>query len=79
MEKTMRAIGFKKALPIAAENSLFEFEKQIPEVLSRDLLVKVEAISVNPVDKFTRKAQEEELSEPKVIGYDAVGTVVKTG
>ncbi|WP_318639684.1 zinc-binding dehydrogenase [Fructilactobacillus sanfranciscensis] len=42
-------------------------------------MVKVEAVSVNPVDVFTRRGQKKQLAEPKVIGYDAYGNVVETG
>ncbi|NDR70013.1 alcohol dehydrogenase catalytic domain-containing protein [Fructilactobacillus sanfranciscensis] len=42
-------------------------------------IVKVEAVSVNPVDVFTRRGQKKQLAEPKVIGYDAYGNVVETG
>ncbi|MBT8295660.1 MAG: zinc-binding alcohol dehydrogenase family protein [Gramella sp.] len=77
----MKAIGFKKSLPITDENSLFEFETQIPEPGANDILVKIKAISVNPVDYKVRQsaAKEESLNEPKIIGWDASGIVEKIG
>ena len=52
----MKAIGFKKSLPIDESQSLFEFETKKPEPKNRDLLVKIKAISVNPVDYKVRQS-----------------------
>ncbi len=77
----MKAIGFKESLPIEATDSflLFDIDKPNPE--GYDLLVKVSAISVNPVDYKIRQtaAKGEILGEPKIIGWDAVGTVEAVG
>lgn len=77
----MKAIGFQTSLPISENNSFIEFEKQITQPQGHDLLVKVEAISVNPVDYKVRltslKSQTQE--HPKIIGWDAVGTVEAVG
>jgi NADPH:quinone reductase len=51
-----------------------ELPKPTPE--GHDLLVKVEAVSVNPVDTKQRKAGSE---KPRVLGWDAAGTVVAAG
>lgn len=75
----MKAIGFKKYLPITAEESLIEFEVAKPIAKGHDLLVKVEAVSVNPVDVGVRKASHRILKEPKIIGWDAVGVVESVG
>lgn len=77
----MKAIGFKKSLSINEEESFITFEKEIPSPQGKDLLVKVTAISVNPVDYKVRQssAKEKVLDEPKVIGWDAVGIVEETG
>lgn len=47
--------------------------------LGRDLLVKVEAIAVNPVDYKIRTNVPSADDSYKVIGWDAVGEVVGTG
>jgi NADPH2:quinone reductase len=77
----MKAIGFKQSLPITDANSFiaFETEKQSPKGF--DLLVKIAAISVNPVDFKIRKnaAKDVVLETPKIIGWDAVGTVEAVG
>lgn len=77
----MKAIGFKTSLPIAEENSFFEFETEIPKPGPHDLLVKIKAIAVNPVDYKIRQnsAKNTELTTPKIIGWDAVGTVEAVG
>lgn len=79
--KTMRAVGFNKSLHIEHENSLIDFETDIPEPGKRDLLIKIMAIAVNPVDYKVRQsaAKDSELDEPKVIGWDAAGIVERVG
>ncbi|MEH3115279.1 zinc-binding alcohol dehydrogenase family protein [Pedobacter terrae] len=77
----MKAIGFKTSLPINENESFIEFEMPVPEPKGRDLLVKVKAISINPVDFKIRQnsAKNTVLEIPKVIGWDAVGTVEAVG
>lgn len=77
----MKAIGFKQSLPISDPNSFIEFETEKPSPTGHDILVKVAANSVNPVDFKIRQtaAQKEVLETPKVIGWDAVGTVEAIG
>jgi NADPH2:quinone reductase len=77
----MKAIGFKTSLPISAEESFIEFETAIPQPSGRDILVKINAISVNPVDYKIRQnsAKDTVLETPKVIGWDATGTVEAVG
>lgn len=77
----MKAIGFTQSLPISAPNSFIEFETDIPVPTRYDLLVKVAATAVNPVDYKIRQtaAQDTALDSPKIIGWDAVGTVTAVG
>ena len=75
----MKAVGYLKAQSIEQNNSLLDIELPIPEAKGRDLLIKVKAISVNPVDTKIRAAVNSEDGEYKVIGWDAVGEVVDTG
>lgn len=77
----MKAIGFKTSLPINESESFIMFETPVPEPKGRDLLVKIKAISVNPVDFKIRQnsAKDTVLETPKVIGWDAVGTVEAVG
>src|SRR5699024_6566496 len=59
--------------------SFTEFEKTKENPTGRDLLVKIEGISINPVDIATRKKISEELSDPKILGYDGYGVVDEVG
>ena len=77
----MKAIGFKKSLPITEDLSFIAFEAKKPIAEGYDLLVKIAATSVNPVDYKIRAiaATEVILETPKIIGWDAAGTVVAVG
>lgn len=77
----MKAIGFKKSLPITEKESFIEFEIEKPSPTGLDILVKIAAISVNPVDFKIRQnaAKDIELETPRIIGWDAVGTVEAVG
>ena len=56
--------------------SLKDIELPRPTASGRDLLVRVEAVSVNPVDTKQRKAGS---PTPRVLGWDAAGTVEAVG
>lgn len=75
----MKAFGFKKYFPIEDENSFIEFEADEPNLQASDVLVKIEAIAINPVDIVLRKQTTKELIEPRIVGFDGVGRVVKQG
>jgi NADPH2:quinone reductase len=77
----MKAIGFKTSLPILDKDSFIEFETTKPLPTGRDLLVKIAAVSVNPVDFKIRQnsAKDTVLASPKIIGWDAVGVVEAVG
>jgi zinc-binding alcohol dehydrogenase family protein len=76
----MKAVGFTRSLPIDDPQSLFELEAERPSPGPRDLLVRVRAVSVNPVDTKQRKAARDgALPAPKILGYDASGVVEAVG
>lgn len=75
---TMRAVGYRKSLPISDEASLVDLELPVPEPGPHDLLVKVEAVAVNPVDYKIRQSGDPE-GGARVLGWDAAGTVVAVG
>ena len=56
--------------------SLNDIELPRPSPTGHDLLVRVEAVSVNPVDTKQRKAGS---PTPRVLGWDAAGTVEAVG
>ena len=74
----MKAIGYIKSLPISDPESLTDIELPQPIATGRDVLVKVKAIAVNPVDYKVRQRVSPE-DDYKVIGWDAVGEVVAAG
>ena len=75
----MKAVGLKKYLPINDSEALKDIEIPVPEPRDRDLLVKVEAVSVNPVDTKIRAPKPEIEKEPRILGWDAAGIVEAAG
>jgi NADPH2:quinone reductase len=75
----MKAVALTHYLPIDDPNSLLDVELPQPVPGTHDLLVRVEAVSVNPVDTKVRSPKPQVELEPKVLGYDAAGTVEAIG
>ncbi len=75
----MKAIGFYQYLPVEDPESLVEVEVPTPEPGDKDLLVRVKAVSVNPVDVKIRSRLETVETEPKIIGWDVAGVVERVG
>jgi NADPH2:quinone reductase len=75
----MKAVGYKKSLPIDDAESLIDFETAKPQPKGRDILVAVRAISANPVDYKVRKRAAPPEGETKILGYDAAGIVEAVG
>lgn len=74
----MRAIVFTDpTLPLSDIHSLYEIELAKPQPQPRDLLVKIAAIAVNPVD--TKMRQRETPKTPGILGWDACGVVESVG
>ena len=57
-------------------DSLVDADIPVPSPSGRDLLVRVEAVSVNPVDYKQRQMGS---PQPRVLGWDAAGTVEAVG
>lgn len=79
MGAKMVAVGYAASLPIAQERSLFEFETAVPQPGARDLLVRVRAVSVNPVDVKVRMRKAGTETQPVILGWDAAGVVEAVG
>jgi NADPH:quinone reductase len=79
MTAKMVAVGYAASLPITEERSLFEFETPVPQPGDRDLLVRVQAISVNPVDVKSRTRRQGTQAQPLILGWDAAGIVEAAG
>ena len=62
----MKAVGYKKSLPIDDAEALFDFETSKPEPKGRDIRVAVKAISANPVDYKVRKRAAPPEGETKI-------------
>lgn len=75
----MKAVALTRYLPITDPESLMDIELDVPEAGGRDLLVRVHAVSVNPVDTKVRKPKDKVEPVPKILGWDAAGEVVKAG
>ncbi|MBX3585990.1 MAG: zinc-binding alcohol dehydrogenase family protein [Ramlibacter sp.] len=75
----MKAIGYHQPLPLTDAVALQDLELPEPQPGERDLLVRVQAVSVNPVDVKVRAGMPPEAGQPKVLGWDAVGTVQAVG
>jgi zinc-binding alcohol dehydrogenase family protein len=74
----MKAIVYTQhGLPIDDANALVEIDLPRPRPGPRDLLVAVRAVSVNPVDTKVRAGVA--VTEPRTLGFDAVGTVAEVG
>lgn len=75
----MKAIGFHRPGPIDAADSLVALDLPTPELRPHDLLVKVEAVSVNPVDGKVRTSATPPDGTARVLGFDAAGVVTAVG
>lgn len=74
----MKAIVYAQAgVPIEQPAALYEAEVPRPEPRPRDLIVQIEAISVNPVDTKVRAAAQP--AGERILGWDAVGVVAQMG
>ena len=75
----MKAIGYYKNHPVTEPDALVDIEIPKPEPGPRDLLVRIEAISVNPADVKQRANSAPTGGSARILGYDAVGTVEGVG
>jgi NADPH:quinone reductase len=76
----MKAVGLYRHLPISDPEALLDVEVPTPVATGRDLLVKVWAIAVNPVDTKVRRGTGNPADPaPRILGWDAAGVVEATG
>lgn len=75
---TMTAIGAFATESIDDPEALQDVTVDVPELRSRDVLVRVLAVSVNPADVKVRSSLKPS-SEPAILGYDAAGIVEAVG
>jgi zinc-binding alcohol dehydrogenase family protein len=75
----MKAVALTHYLPTSNPQCLFDTELPKPTPVGRDVLVRVEAISVNPVDTKVRAPKARVETSPRVLGWDAAGVVEAVG
>ncbi len=75
----MKAVALKRYLPSSDPESLLDVELPDPKPQGRDLLVRVHAVSVNPVDVKVRAPKDKKEEAPRVLGWDAAGVVEAVG
>jgi zinc-binding alcohol dehydrogenase family protein len=75
----MRAVGYRNAQAITADDSLIDFNVDAMRPGLRDLQVEVRAVSVNPVDIKLRSGATPPSGETRILGFDAAGIVKAVG
>lgn len=65
---TMKAVGLKAYLPVIDKNALIDINLPKPNAHGHDLLVKVAAVSVNPVDTKVRSPKSKVEESYRVLG-----------
>ena len=75
----MKAVGYLETGPITRADALVDFDAEKPSPGPHDLMVKVGAVSVNPVDTKIRQRRAPTGGIPDILGWDAAGEVVALG
>jgi zinc-binding alcohol dehydrogenase family protein len=75
----MKAVAYRRCLPVTDPESLVDVDLPDPVPGERDLLVRVHAVSVNPVDTKVRRGVAPPEGGLRVLGFDAAGVVEAVG
>ena len=75
----MKAVGYQQCLAVTEDACLQDINLPSPVASGHDLLVRVKAVSVNPVDTKVRRTLQPEQERWQVLGYDAAGLVEAVG
>src|SRR5687767_9028596 len=75
----MKAIATFGPLPADDPLALRDIEVATPIAAGRDVLVRVKAVSVNPVDTKVRRSAAPPEGQPRILGWDASGIVESVG
>lgn len=75
----MRAIAYPGSRSSNAIDCLVDVDLPEPLAGPSDLLVRVEAVAVNPVDTKVRRREQPAVDQWRVLGWDAAGTVEAVG
>jgi NADPH2:quinone reductase len=75
----MKAVAYRAPGSVDREDALQDITLEIPRAEGCDLLVKITAVSVNPVDTKLRLGVAPEGGDWRVLGFDAAGVVEAAG
>lgn len=75
----MKAVGYRVAGPVSADDSLVDLEVPAPQPGPRDVRVAIKAVSVNPADVQMRARMSPPDGEVRILGFDAAGVVDAIG
>lgn len=75
---SMSAVGSYAGLPIDDPDALQDITIDVPSLRPHDILVRVQAVSVNPVD-IKRRGSLPVSDQPTILGHDAAGIVEAVG
>lgn len=75
----MKAVAYNTPGPIDRADALQDITLDKPSASGRDLLVRINAVSVNPVDTKLRRGVAPEGGDWRVLGFDAAGAVEAVG
>ncbi|SBO42181.1 zinc-binding alcohol dehydrogenase family protein [Cyanobium sp. NIES-981] len=75
----MRAVGYQRSAELGSPHYLLDLELPEPQPGEHDLLVRLEAVAVNPVDLKVRQREVPPAGGWRVLGWDAVGRVQALG
>jgi NADPH2:quinone reductase len=74
----VKAVAHYEPRPVTDPTCLVDVDVPRPALNPRDLLVEIRAVSINPLDtKLRHRARRAQA--PRILGYDAAGTVVQVG
>src|SRR5581483_1839609 len=75
----MKAFGYRNPSAIDHPDALIALDVPLSPLRPRDLLVRVRAVSVNPVDVKLRAAAAPPAGQARILGSDAPGVVEARG
>lgn len=75
----MKAVAYQRSLCIEHPDSLQDIEIDEPTAKGHDLLVEIQAVSVNPVDTKVRMRDVPPAGHWRILGWDAAGIVRAVG
>ncbi|MBS9721136.1 alcohol dehydrogenase catalytic domain-containing protein [Tianweitania sp. BSSL-BM11] len=75
----MTAVGHPGPRSLDEQDALVTITLPLPQPSPRDLLVRVHATAVNPIDVKLRVGGKASAEAPRILGFEAAGEVVGLG